>query len=178
MNYNNDEMELVIDNEYDYSNIVPVVDIITYIVQFCDNTYQQFMKIVDEEMVKNEKLKYEFKEYRYKKHFSQKFEVNVRGKNFEHITYKNYSSYIEALNNNRITNLSSLEIRLDLNFYRGKEENLKSHENEFRILFEPYSIIFKRNSNYKDSEMDQVEKNINDIMKKFPAYNTIFYSKK
>ena len=30
-------------NEYDYSNIVPKVDSIAYLVQYCDNIYNQFL---------------------------------------------------------------------------------------------------------------------------------------
>ena len=101
----------------------------------------------------------------------------VRQKKFEVNTYKNYESYIEAINSNRIVNVDRIEITMNLSFCRGKSDNRESHENSFKISFEPYDIRFVRKSNYKDAEMDQVENNINGLMRQFPTVNTIFYSK-
>lgn len=59
----NEDIETTINNEFDYSNIVASVDNISYIVQYCDNVYSQFQQLVAEDEQKNERLKYEFKNY-------------------------------------------------------------------------------------------------------------------
>ncbi len=49
--------ETVINNEYDYSNIVPAVENITYIIQYCAQIYNHFLKLSEEDENKNERLK-------------------------------------------------------------------------------------------------------------------------
>ncbi len=176
MNYNNNMTEEVITNEFDYSNVIPIAENIAYIIQFCDNVFNHFMKLVEEDKVKNERLKYEYRDYKYQDHYNQKLEIDVR-KGYENTSYKNYSSFINAINNKQISNISSMEIKLGLSFYRGKKDSSVEHQNEFKISFEPYKILFTRKSNFPDAEMDQIEKNINELMKKFPVSNTIFCSK-
>lgn len=171
------EEETVICNEYDYSNSVPTVENITYIIQYCDQIYNHFLKLIEEDESKNEKFKYEFKNYNYKESYRQKFEVKIRQKNNNNIYLKNYSLFVEALNSGKLLNIDSLEISLNLDYKRGKIDNLNNHENSFNITFKPYKINFIRKSNYKETYMDQIENNLNEILKKFPVANTIFCSK-
>lgn len=63
----NDLKEIIINNEYDYSNSVPTVEFITYIVQYCDQIYNHFLNLIEQDEKKNERLKYEFQNYNYKK---------------------------------------------------------------------------------------------------------------
>lgn len=65
--YNNEEVETTINNEFDYSNIVVGIENLAYIVQYCDNVYSHFKSLLDEDEKKNERLKYEFKNFDYKK---------------------------------------------------------------------------------------------------------------
>ncbi len=176
MDFNNNVTEEVINHEFDYSNAVPLVENISYLIKFCDNVFNQFMKMVDDDKKKNEKLKHEYKNYLYGESYNQKLEIGVR-KGYDYISYKNCSSFLNAINNKEIVNLSSLEIKLNLNFERGQSGDTKTHENDFKISFEPYKIMFTRKSNFKDSEIDQIENNINELMKKLPTVNTIFCSK-
>ena len=115
MNLNNALIEVVINNEFNYSNAIPVVKNMSYIVDFCDDVFNKFMNLVNEEKIKNERLKYEFRNYLYQEHYG-----NRNKKGYETTSYKNYSSFINAINNNQINNISSLEIKLGLSFYRGK----------------------------------------------------------
>ena len=39
---NEENKKNIVNNEYDYSNILPTIDNITYLVAFCDNIYNQF----------------------------------------------------------------------------------------------------------------------------------------
>ena len=118
--------EVVINNEYDYSNIIPEVQIISYLVQYCNNLYDYLMNLINLEEERNEKLKYEFKNYEYKKSYQTKFEVSVRGKNISSVTYKNYDSFLSAVNSGQVNNDESLTIILDISY---------------NLIFSIYSII-------------------------------------
>lgn len=176
-NYYEGEQETIIDNEYDYSNIIPTFEYIGYIVQYCEDTYNYLRKLVEEDKKKNEKLKYEFQNFNYHEFYGLDFSVMIRNESFKTITYKNYNSYIESVNSGKVKNVESLEIELNLGYKRGDANNLKVHENSFKIIFKPYNIKFIRKSNYNEAQMNQVENNINEILKRFQTANSIFYSK-
>lgn len=169
--------ETIINNEYDYSNIIPTIENITRIIKYCDQLYNSFLKLIEDDEQKNQKLKYEFQNYNYKKTYSEGLEINIRQKSYNSITCKNYSSFIEAINSDQLINLDSLEIELNLDYKRGNNDKLSHHQNLFKITFKPYEIKFVRKSNYKESEMNQVENNLNEILKSFPVANTIFCTK-
>ena len=40
-----EEVETVINNEKDYSNIIPIAENIAYLIQYCDQVYNQFLKL-------------------------------------------------------------------------------------------------------------------------------------
>ena len=81
------------------------------------------------------------------------------------------------IQNNNLKNVLSLEIRLDLDYKRGRGNEANNHENSFSISIKPYDIIFARKSNYSDNYINQIENNINEIFKKIPTINTIFCTK-
>ncbi len=171
------EKETVINHEYDYSNRIPLVENITYIIQYCDQIYTQFLKLIEEDEKKNERLKHEFQNYNYKKSYREEFEVKIRQKNYNTLFCKNYNSFLEMVKNGQVLNIESLEIHLNLDYKKGKNANLTNYENTFNILFKPYQISFIRKSNHQEINMDQIENNLNEILKKFPIVNTIFCSK-
>ena len=177
MNFYEASKETVINNEFDYSNIIPTSDCITKLVYYCDNIYNNFLNIIAEDEQKNERLKYEYKNYKYGKSYGMNFSILIHEKNYNIINCNNYDSYLRALNNKQLTNVNSLEISLDLNYKRGSTSDLKSHENSFKITFRPYEIKFIRKSNYNEEDMDKIEKTINTILNQFPKANTIFYTK-
>ena len=80
--------QAVINNEYDYSNIVPTVEAIAYLVQYCDQMNKQLTKLVEEDKEKNKQFKSEYKEYMYKKSYGQEFQVYIREKSYNNITCK------------------------------------------------------------------------------------------
>ena len=173
----NEELETVINNEYDYSNIIATADNISHLVQYCEQLYDQLMKLIQEDEIKNEKFKYEFKNYNYNKHFGMCFEIKIRGKSYNVIECKSYNAYLEAVNSGQLKEVSSFEIDLKLNYRRGKKDNLKDYENSFKLIFKPYEIKFKRQSNHNESDINQIEIAICDILNKFPVANTIFCTK-
>lgn len=99
-------------------------------------------------------MKYEFKNYNYKKSYGEGFEVKIRQKNYNTISCKNYNSFIETVNNGQTLNVDGLEIDLRLDYKRGKKDNLNNHENSFNITFKPYEIKFVRKANYKETDME------------------------
>lgn len=176
MNYVNNEQEIVINNEYDYSNIVAEVENIAYLVQYFENTYNQFLKICEEDEKRNEPLKYEFQNYNFKNYYST-FAVNIRMKTYNNVTCNSLESFVETVKKGQVNNISCLEIAMELNYQRGSNDNKKKHENSFKIIFKPYDIIFARKSNYNEENMNQIEKNINEMLKKFKVANSVFCTK-
>lgn len=43
--FNEYNKESIINNEYDYSNILPTADYVAYLVQYCDQVYNQLLKL-------------------------------------------------------------------------------------------------------------------------------------
>lgn len=173
----NFDSQTVINNEYDYSNVLPTVEAISYLIQYCDQIYKQLRKLVDEDEEKNKQFKQEYKDYMYKKSYGELFEVYIREKSYNNITCKDYATFLTAVKDGNLNQVSGIDIKMDLDFDRGKGDNLERHENSFTILFKPYDIKFARKSNHNDPNMNQIENQINDILKKFPVVNTVFCTK-
>lgn len=173
----NEEVETVINNEYDYSTIIPSGEAIGYIVQYCENLYTQFTTLVNNDERKNETLKYEYKNYEYGKHFKSEFTVTIKKSGLNNIICKSYSSYLDVLNSGNINNVNGLDIIMDLSYKRGDNTHIIEHRNDFKVIFRPYDIRFIRKSNHNENNMNQIENSINAILKQFPTANSIFYSK-
>lgn len=173
------DKEIQVSNEFDYSNIVAEVQSILYLVQYCEALYNQLLKLISVDEEKNAKLKSEFKNYEYKKTFGTKFEVLIKekGNSFANLNCKSYQTFIEAVNSGHLKRVDSLIIELDLSYKRGKEFSLIECENNFKIAFKPYDIKFIRKSNHSETYMNQIEDNINEILKKFRIQDSIFYTK-
>ena len=174
-----DDRELAINKEYDYSNIVPELGDVSYLINCCDQYYKNFIKLCDEDEEKNKKLKNDYKNYRYKKIYETDFEISIKQNNdfFATLTCKNYDSFYYTIIEQGLKSIDSLVITLNLSYRRGKEFKSDTHNNLFIISFKPYDIKFKRKSNYTDSLMDNIERAINDILSKFITQDTIFCMK-
>ena len=163
-----------VNHEYLYPNILAVREYVENLVRFCDGAYRAFMNKVIEEEKKNEPLKYEHREYKYKKSYGTWMKIYISTNNSVSLEYDDDGAFRTAVNNGKLNNVSSLNIELNLDFGKGKEGSIEDHKNEFRIEFRPYNIKFVRNSNYTDPEMDELEKQIVKLMEDFPATKTIF----
>ena len=172
-----DNASSMINNEYDYSNIVPTAEAVSYLVQYCDQINKQLTKLVDADEEKNKELKSDYKEYTFKKSYSQSFEVNIRSKSIGMTDCKDYNQFKSMVDSGSLKDVSWLVVRLNLNFKRGIGNRLDEHTNSFVISFKPYEIKFVRKSNHKDQNMDQIEQQINNILKKFSVVNSIFCTK-
>jgi hypothetical protein len=167
----------IVNNEYDYSNSVPTIKAVASLVRYCDQMNKWLTQLVNEDEEKNKQYKPEYKEYMYKKTFSQDFNVYIREKTINNITCKDYESFVSAVKDGNLNRVNGLDIRLNLDFKRGKENNYEEHENSFTIIFNPYEITFARTSNYDDPSMNEIEDYINTILKGFPVSNSIFCTK-
>lgn len=173
----NNMSESIINNEFDYSNAIVNVDYVLYLVQYCDQLFKQLLAKQAEDEEKNKQFKPEYKEYMFKKKYSQGFEVYIYEKSYNNISCKDFASFKTAVDDGNLKNVTQVSIKLDLDFERGKDNNYEQHENSFTIIFKPYEITFARKSNYNDPNMNQIENQINEIMKKLPVANTIFLDK-
>lgn len=167
----------IINNEYDYSNCVPTIESVSYLVKYCDQVYKSFIKLVLDDEENNKKLKQEYRQYKYKRKYSERFKVYIVEKTYNNITCNDYDAFIETIKDGNLNDVRSLEIKMDLDFIRGREKNFGDYTNSFTVLFKPYEIIFARMSNYKDANMNEIENQINNILKQFPIANSIFCNK-
>lgn len=172
------ENKAIINNEYDYSNVLPSIDYISYLVEYCDGVYRQFIKLTEEEEEKNKQFKSEYKEYNYKKNYGAKFEISVMEKSYNRIQCEDVQTFKTAIINGNLKSVLSLYIKMCIDFKRGRGNNLEEHENSFSINFKPYEITFTRTSNHNDADMNQIENNIKEILNRFPVANCIFCDKK
>ena len=170
--------ESIINNEYDYSNILPTIDCVLYLVQYCDQVYNQLLKFQADDEEKNKQFKEKYREYNFKKKNSQGLEIYIKGRSYHNnITCKDYNTFKSAVDDGNLNNVIGVDIKLYMDFERGRFGNYESHKNTFTILFKPYEITFSRKSNYNDINMSEIEKQINEILKKFPIANCIFCNK-
>jgi len=169
----------VINNEFDYSNIIPTVEAIAYLVRYCDQMNKQLTKLVEEDEEKNRQFKSDYKNYIYKKTRGQEFKVFIKekSKSYNNITCEDYNSFASLVRDGNLNQVTELEIKLCLDFERGKENNYEKHENSFIIIFKPYDITFTRKSNHNDPSMNKIEQQINSILKQFSVANSIFCNK-
>ncbi len=168
----------IINNEYDYSNVLPTVESIRYMVEYCSDIYQQFLQLVEKDEEKNCQFREEYRNYEYRKDFNSGFYVFIREKNSQNISCDDKEDFIAAIEDGNLKQVSSISIRLELHFSKGNSYRLESHKNVFLIAFEPYSIRFSRQSNFKDENMDQIEESIHKIFKSFAIANTVFCDKR
>lgn len=167
----------VINNEFDYSNIIPTVEGITFLIQYIYSEYERFLALLLEDEKNNEPLKPEFKHYNYKKCYAERFSVCIRKKTYDYITCNDFPTFQSAVKSGNLINIASLEILMELDFKRGIGNDLKEHNNSFKIVFKPYAITFVRKSNHNEIRMSQIENNINSILKQFNVANSIFCTK-
>lgn len=171
------ENKMIINNEFDYSNKIPTLETVSYLIKYMDSVYDTFIKLTEEDEKKNEPLKDEYRNYDYKKSYGTRFEIYIRLKTYNNISCKRYKEYQSAVDDGNMKNILGLEIKLNLDYKSGKARELEEHENSFSIIIKPYEFIFARKSSHNDSIMNQVENNINEILNKFTTINTIFCTK-
>lgn len=171
--------ESIILHTFDYSNIIPKLDYVLILVQYCNSYYDQLLKLCSEDEEKNLKLKSEFKFFNYKKSFSMEFKVIFKEKceNASQIVCNSYISFLELVKNGNLKSVDFLKITLNLSFKRGKDFELCDCDNLFEISFKPYNIVFTRKSNYEDEVIDKIENSINLVFQQANVENTIFCSR-
>lgn len=177
INIDENKIEMI-DIKYDYSNIVPKLDNVLSLVEYCDTVYKQLLQKVEEDEKRNERFVREYKNYNYAKDYGAGLSISIRQQDIYKITScKTYEEVLSMAQSNQMINLDSVIVSLDLSFKRGKGDDLAEHDNKFEIKFEPYNITFSRKANHQEQDMIIVEQNIKQILEQFEVCNTIFCSK-
>jgi hypothetical protein len=175
--------EKIIENVFDYSNVIPTKDSVFALIKYCEQIYNNLVQIMNNEEERNMKLKDDYKEYKYK-NSGTSFEIHVNSDNYAGSYSNYYCKNLEMLENlykeGKLPFVTNLTISMELSFRRGRgylNYSVQRHEHIFKIVFKPYNISFTRNSNVDDEEIRIIENNINNVFSKFNTVNTIFYSK-
>lgn len=168
----------IINNEYDFSNVIADIDSVDYLVKYCDQISKYFLDLISKDEEKNKMLKYDYQNWNYKKRYSDILKIYIKQHNYVNdLECKNYDEFKSAVLDGNLKNVNELIIKIDLSYKSGKNDNLIEHVNEFRISFKPYNIIVSRKSNFSEEFADQFEKNLLIILEKFNKVNTIFCTK-
>ena len=168
------EQPTPVNHEYLYPDLLAVREYVEHLVSFCDQTYRKFTKLTEDDAAKNEPLKYEFREYNYKKSWPFEFRVHFWTNSMVSVDFDNESAFRAAVNNGQLNDISKLIIDLGLSFGRGKEGSVTEHKNEIKIEFAPNNTKYTRVSSFADPEIDEIEKQIISALEDFPSTKTIF----
>lgn len=172
-----DYKETIINNEYDFSNIVPTIEGIDYLVNYCYKMYNNLLNLCQSDEDRNKQIKYEFQHYDFKKHYTTNFEVYISDGNYKSTTLNSYDTFKEAVNKGLVNNVKKLKITLDMSYKRGDNNQMVEYNNTFIISFEPYLINLTRKANHNEENMQKIENDLISILKRFPTVNTIFCTK-
>ena len=175
--YEIDVEPTIIKNEFDYSNVVPSLEKITEIIEYCDTVYNKFLLLVADDEKRNDKLKLDYQTWDFKKGYGTMFDINVYYENHDYVTCKCFKEFKSLVDKGNVKNITDLKINLSLDYRAGTYDDLTTHENSFQINFKPYDIKFVRKSNFSDKIMSEIESNINKMFNSFEKQDTIFCSK-
>lgn len=157
-----------------YTSLLAVREYVVDLAKSCFATYDTLQKRMDEEAEKNEPLKYEFRTYRYHKHFATGCSVSVSGDNYRSNSYESFEDFQNTINNGHAQGVASLTIELNLSYRSGKEGELVDHEHEFKIKFEPAETTLSYEANMEEPEMRAIHAQLQKKLDDFPSTFTIF----
>lgn len=165
-----------IKNNHDHTNLLAVREYVDDLVKYCFGIYASFQKTQAEEEQRNERLKLEYREYQFRKSYSEHCQVVIYagGQRTEFTDYANFQS---ALLGGMILGVDYLQISLNLSHYVGKYDSRDEHQHEYTIRFEPAKSYFLYAANMDDQNMNIIETQIEERLNSFPASITIFSKK-
>ena len=173
---NNELTKQIINNEFDYSNVIVDGRSVLYLANILNSIFQEIKIMFEEDEKKNEPLKYEYRNYEYKDRYST-LQYQVVFKNHSRNDFENYEALANTIESGNFNAVDTFTINLDLNYSRGKTNDLITFNNSFKIVFKPFEVKFTRTSNHNEKLMQQVEDSINYCFKQFNKLNTIFCTK-
>ncbi len=168
-----DNQEAMVDNLYDYSDIVVDTEHLLTIVEYYNNIYNYFSSIAEEDEKRNKRLKYDYQVYQCKKRWFE-LSVSIMDNKYNHSEYKSLMDFKNAIENDRIRNVATLTIKLTIDYESGNYGNEISYENNFVLDFKPYNIKFQRVSNHELTTMKEIEDNTRKLLNNFTSQTTIF----
>lgn len=161
-----------IKDEKEFTNLLAVREYVDDLVKYCFGMFDSFSKTVQEDEAKNEPLKFELREYQFRKSYSQECSVHVRNNGIN--DYKTYDAFNMALNSGHIQGCDGLNLFLDMSFRRGKDGALEEHNHKFTVKFNPDGSSFSYEANYDDPTMNGIRDKLIAKLEAFPATTTIF----
>ncbi len=164
-----------INHVYSYNNAVPMLDYVLDLCKYLDMKNNELKTMIDADEKKNEDLKYDYRVYEHKKHYSAGFKVYLYSKVQRNLpSVQSYAELEKMHAAGLLKQLSHMSIELDYSFGVGKYNEIVNHRNEFKIEFRPYDISFTRASDYDDAEANEIEDTIKRKLSDFVSYETIF----
>ena len=149
-----------------------------YVLDLCkylDMKNRELKLLTDADEKKNEDLKYDFREYEHKSHYSAGLKIYLYSKTQHNLPNVQSFAELEKLHAaGLLKQLTHMSIELDYSFSTGKSNELVDHRNEFKIDFRPYEILFSRSSDHDDAEANEIEEVIKRKLGDFVSYETIF----
>ena len=152
-----------IHNVFDYSNAIATKENISHLVKYCDNVYEQYLWLFNEH-TQNKNV--------YQKKHNFYLDIRIKDKKFNIIICNSYMSFKKACLDGNLDNIEGMQIKLNLSYKESKIYN-----NLFTIIIKPFDLKFVRQSNFDNVEMNIIEKNINEILKRFDTVDSIFCTK-
>lgn len=156
--------------EKDYSNKVIDADSLLFLADKFQKLYDRMEKVFNDEELRaqsNGGL------YKYKKDCS-KLIYEIVYKNYSSMKCENYEQFYQAVKDNKLKSVATLNFVLIINYNRGHSNKFEKINNEFCIIFNPFDVKSRRISTDYDKNMDQIAQIINMELEKFTTADSIF----
>ena len=166
---NTNETEVIVNPEYDYSNIIPDKEYIKVLVRSCEEMYKRLQDLFKKDEEKNERLKYEYRNYEYKKHFDTDFSIDIRetgigdGSLGQHLNFTDSNTFSDYIDRN--SNFWNCIIIIIAKYYSTFYSDKKQKIDDFLEKYKNFSDIELKNIQQEDFEliMDELSKLIHEL---------------
>ncbi len=164
-----------INHVYNYNNAVPMLDYVLDVCKYLDAKYRELEALVAQDEVKNQDLKYEYREYSHKKAYSAGYTIYFYSKTQRSVpAAHSYAELEQMKNSGLLKQLRRMTIEVNYDYGVGKDNQINGHHNEFKLSFEPYEIVFTRVSDHDNETINEIEETVKRKMNEFLYYETIF----
>ena len=146
-----------------------------WMCKYLDAKYRELEALVAQDEVKNQDLKYEYREYSHKKAYSAGYTIYLYSKTQRSVpAAHSYAELEQMKNSGLLKQLRRMTIEVNYDYGVGKDNQINDYHNEFKLSFEPYEIVFTRVSDYDNETINEIEETVKRKMNEFLYYETIF----
>jgi len=157
----------------EYTSLLAVREYVEDLAKNCFALFDSFKKTIKDDEAKNEQLKFELRTYNYHTNYSETCTIRVRADG-NSTDYKDFPTFLSALNGGLIQGASELRIVLDMSYRSGLGNDLTEHDHKFTITFSPEKTAYVYEANFDDPTMNGLYEQILAKLDNFPATITIF----